>query len=89
MFEEGFTFARQIDNANSDDFSRVGFYKIEGFDMLAFNVYRNDVKGKAISCSVNGKQIFTREVPAGITEGAVGISLQNRRVEIRKIVVVR
>ncbi|MHC4858845.1 MAG: family 16 glycoside hydrolase [Planctomycetota bacterium] len=89
LFGSGFSFCRSADQEREEVFERIGYYKVASFDPRSWSVYRVDLEGGRISTTVNGRPLAVKQVPAGSLGGAVGIWLQDRKVEIRRFVVLR
>lgn len=61
---------------------------LEDFSPTAWNRYRIAVRGGRVTISVNDAKVFEHEEKPGTFDGAAGIWLQNRAIEIRRFVVV-
>lgn len=70
---------------------RVRKFKLvdKSFNLFRWQTYRIEVKGRRISCWLGTKKIFDHKTPADEIDGFIGLSLQHRSVEIRRLVLRR
>jgi hypothetical protein len=59
----------------------------KGFNPSQWHTYRIEVKGRRITCYLGEKEIMNHKTPADDLGGFVGLKLQDRVVEIRRLVV--
>ncbi len=56
------------------------------FDPTEWNTYRLAVRGRKLTCFVNDKKVFEHEEEPGTFDGAVALWLQDRSIEVRRVV---
>jgi len=71
---------------NNEQIARCAHYEVPGeYDRLAWNTFRIEVRGRAVTIFVNDEKLFSHEAEEKAYDGFPAIVVQNCQVEFRKI----